>query len=275
MTHTTKAQDGFAHIMLLLAAVVLVGVGGVGYYVFTKQKSSSSSMSPIVSSAANKEVNDACNKQLSDKDFCKFASNWQVLENYKSTLVSTSKTGTTTMNMETDGADKTKAVTFQDGKEISAFITIGKTFYTKDEADGSWTKFTDDSITQPSTKIKDEVKITDFKESKAETDKTQYKKIGKEACDKLTCFKYQIIDPKTPTSEQFVWFDTRDYVMRRWLTKDIEGTTDMKLSYDKVAISAPSPIKSTTTSSSQAAELKKQIDDAMDSMNTTDTTVTN
>lgn len=272
MTHNTKAQDGFAHIMIVLAAVVLVGVGGVGYYVLTKQKNTSSSLSPVVSSAANKESNDACNKQLKDKDFCKFASNWKVLENYKSTIVSTSKTGTTTMNMETDGADKTKAVTSQDGKEISAFITIGKTFYMKDEADGSWTKFTDDSIAQPSTKSKDTMKIANFKDAITETNKTQYKKIGKEACDKFTCFKYQIIDPKTPASEQFVWFDTHDYIMRRWLTKDTAGTTDMKLSYENVTISVPSPIKSATTGGSQAAELKKQIEDAM---NTTDTTVTN
>ena len=152
MKKQLKHESGFAHLMAVLVIVVLAAIGGIGYVVMNKQKDKSSTGSNIVQSAvSNKAITDACNKELNDKDFCKFASNWSQLSNYKTTISSTSAEGTTVMVAETENADKSKVATSTNGKEAAAYVTLGKDFYTKDEADNTWTKFTDDSTTKPVT----------------------------------------------------------------------------------------------------------------------------
>ena len=264
MPKISKDQNGIAHIMIVVVLVLVAAIGGVGYYVSTKNKDSSgkSSVSKELS-ASTKALDDACNKSLSDKDFCKFASNWSELTNYKSTVSTSSPEGTTVMTAETENSDKSRVVTKINGKESAAYVIIGKDFYTKDEADGAWTKYTDDSTTKPvTTNIKEDVKVSDFT-NEAETSKTKYKKIGKEACQNLTCFKYQIIDSSDLKTEQFVWFDTKDFLLRRTTTKSADGTTDMILSYGNVKVSAPSPVKSSTSATQSAADAQKQMEAAM------------
>jgi len=271
MLKINKNQSGMAHMMIIAVVVVLAAVGGVGYYVMNKNKDSAKPAVSKEQAASNKALTDACNKELNDKDFCKFASNWSALTNYKSTITTTSPEGTTVIVAETENADKSKVTTSVGGKESAAYVTIGKDFYTKDEADGAWTKFTDDTKSTPvSTNVKDDVKISDFS-NEAETAKTQYKKIGKEACGNLTCFKYQIIDSSDTATEQFVWFDTHDYLLRRTTTKSADGTSDMTLSYGGVSVSAPTPVKSSTSTSAQAADAQKQMEDAINAMGASST----
>lgn len=271
MINKSKRQGGFAHMMILVVVVVLAAVGGVGYYVMSKQKDSSSSSSK--STVSDKAVADACNKSLNDKDFCKFASNWKGLEHYKTVITSTTGGVNSTMVMEVENEDKSKMTMTDNGKETAAYITIGKDNYTKDLTDGKWTKYTSAPTTDTDkVDIKDDIDVTDFDTT---TDKTEYKKIGKEACDNLTCFKYQIVDPEQPKLEQFIWFDTKDYLLRRLTTKEGADLTDMKMSYDKVSISAPSPIKTADESSAAPtqAEYEAMIN-AMNSQISTDETAT-
>lgn len=257
-----KSESGFAPVMMLVIVVVLVAVGGAGYYVYNKNKDKNSSSSTTPAQAAsNKAVNDACNTALKDKDFCKFASNWEGLTNYKTTITSNGAEGTSTMVLETENSDKTRMTTSTGGKETAAYVTIGNDSYIKDEADGSWTKFTNDSATSNTPDIKGDIKVSDF--SAAELAKTQYKKIGKEACGKLTCLKYQIVENDTPTTETFIWFDTKDFLLRRITTKEGADTSEMTMSYDKVSISTPSPVKSSSSSSDNSIPSQAEIDAAM------------
>ena len=265
MSHQIKTEGGFAHVMIIMMVVVLAAIGGIGYMVMNKNKAvtaKTGSKSVVV----DKAIADECNKQLKDKDFCKFASNYKGLETYKTTITSTSAEGTATMNMSADGPDKTSISSLTDGKESSAFITIGKTSYTKNIADGSWTSFTNDAKTTETAEIKDDIKIDDFSNAEtSESNKTQYKKVGKEACGSLTCFKYQITDTTNKPSEDYIWFDTKDFMLRRWSSKTAEGTTTMTFSYDNVKINVPSPIKETTTASGNDATMQAEIDAAMKS----------
>ncbi len=256
--------------MIVVVLVLVAAIGGVGYYVSTKNKGSSGKSAVSKELAAStKALDDACNKSLNDKDFCKFASNWSELTNYKSIISTSSPEGTTIMTAETENSDKSRVVTKTNEKETASYIIIGKDFYTKDEADGAWTKFTDDSITKPVTNnIKDDVKVSDIT-NEAETSKIKYKKIGKEACQNLTCYKYQIIDSADLKTEQFVWFDTKDFLLRRTTTKSADGSMDMVLSYGNVKVSAPTPVKSTSSSSQSAAEAQKQIEESMKAIETT------
>src|SRR6185503_19808218 len=70
-----------------------------------------------------------------------------------------------------------------------------------------------------------------------------YKSLGKEACGKLTCFKYQVFDKTQTASSQFVWFDTKDYRMQRYQMSDGKDTTDMTITYQTVKITQPSPVQ--------------------------------
>lgn len=259
-----NTEGGFAHLMLIVAVVVIAAIGGIGYVVMSKQKAKDSGTTATSQSAvSDKVVADACNKHLNDKDFCKFASYWKGLDNYKSTLTSTSAEGTSTIYLESESSDKSSMSTKLDGKETSAFITIGKTFYTKDLADGSWTSYTNDTKATEIVDVKEDIKINDFSSDTTADSNIKYKKIGKEACGKLTCFKYHITDSADTKTEQFIWFDTKDFQLRRWLSKSAEGSTDMTISYDKVKITAPSPVKTSSTSTGDAAAMQAELDAAM------------
>lgn len=240
-------QRGAGH-LIIVVIVVLAVVAGAGYLVYSKQnkKSDTAETASLANIASSKEVQDACLDELDDKDFCKFASNWAGTEgSYTSTITTENSDGKSVMVIKAESDKKTSSVTTVNGTETAAYIGIDSTFYIKDYTDGKWTKYVnDDSVSSSQTSIKDDFNVDEFTSSDAESDSTvTYKKIGKEACGSLTCFKYQIIDTTAPDSEQFIWFDDDHYVMRRLSTKDSTGSFDMVITYGKVTVSAPSPTK--------------------------------
>jgi outer membrane lipoprotein-sorting protein len=228
-------QNGIAHLMLILVVIVIAGVGGAGYYVWNKQKDSSGS---AAQSAAQKVAEAECKKEIDDKDFCKFVSNVNFDEDYKATISTVSPEGTSVMSMESS-KDDMKVVTTVNGAEVSAFITIGNASYMKNIADNTWTKYVSET-TATTDEIADDVTLDIDEEILA--DNTKYEKVGKEACGSLNCFKYKITDTEDATSEQFVWFDDKDYKLRRYTFKNAEGSSDMVYSYESVNITEPSPI---------------------------------
>jgi outer membrane lipoprotein-sorting protein len=120
-------------------------------------------------------------------------------------------------------------------------ITIDKTVYTK--AGDTWYKQTAESTDKNTT---DDFKI-DFEdpedESTPEEDKTTYKSLGKEACGNLNCFKYEVIDPEQADQKNFIWFDDKDYQLRRSRTETPDGASEMTFEYDNVNIGEPSPVQ--------------------------------
>jgi hypothetical protein len=241
-----KHQSGVAHLVIILVVVVLAVVGGAGYVVLSKNKDKISDASTkLIDTAASKQLNSACIKEIDDKDFCRFASNWSLATNYTTVITTKGADGTNVMKLETESSDKTSMTTTTDGKETAAYITIGKTSYTKDYTDNKWTKYTStDTDSSADTDVKSEIKIDDFTDSDTSTvAKTEYKKIGKEACGNLTCFKYQIIDPDDQMNTQFIWFDDEDYLLRKYTGNTIDETFEMVLSYTKVTVKEPSPVK--------------------------------
>lgn len=242
-------RGGLSPIIIIVVVVVLAAVGYAGWRVFSKKKSttgngSSSSVSAPATTAADKQLEDACMKEVNDKNLCKFASHFTLTTAYTMNYTTVDSSGTTTGTFSTDGKNNSTMTTKQDGKETAAFISLNKDSYVKDEASGVWTKYsaqpsqtTPETNTNPSSDIKiDSKDITD-------NNKTSYKNLGKEGCGKLTCFKYQVIDTTTPNTTQYIWFDDHDYQMRRWYSKDENGSNDMTLTYQAVNITAPSPVK--------------------------------
>lgn len=229
-------QRGIAHIGIILVVLILAVAGGAYYFVSKANKEKNDSPPQ---SAASKEVQDACNKAYDDKDFCRFVSSWKFGGEMKMTWT-TPEDGSVSI-IETDGSGNTRMTTTQDGSESYAAITIGKTTYIKNPDQNNWMKYE-----TPDTDSADDV-VGDFEseldfDSEITKDTTKITKQAKEACGNLTCFKYVITDTNAPGEETTVWFDDKDYLLRRMATKNSDGESTMTVEYEVADITAPSPV---------------------------------
>ena len=222
-----KGNRGLAPVVLILLVVVILGaIGFVGWRVMNSKNSNS--VTDTVKQAVTK-----CT--YSDKDLCKFITNFKANKFYTVKSTSTSSGTTTNMTMQYVAPDKTYLK--MDGEGSYEIIVIDKTTYTK--AGNTWYK----SVAKPNSNTPD-TKV-DFDEPKDDTTAQEtYKKIGEEACGNLKCFKYEVIDKNNTTTKEFIWFDTKDYQLRKTRSEgpgaDVSEST---FSYDKVTINEPSPVK--------------------------------
>lgn len=238
MTNKSPDQRGLAHLALILVVLAVVGViGFTGYKVLGGKDKDSSVAGTVTDKAIQEAAKAECDK-INDDDLCKFYTKYKTHTNYR--MVSKDSKGTES-TIEIDGENSYMKMGGETQFEI---ISIGKTTYTK--AGDTWYKKTEANPQAPKT---DDFKV-DLDEPAEETekdvpeDKTVYKKIGKEACGNLQCFKYQIIDPEAqPTDKQFIWFDDKDYQMRRFTVESADGVNDTTFEYAGVTVKVPSPAK--------------------------------
>jgi hypothetical protein len=232
-------QQGIAHLgLILVLVVVLGGVGFAGYKVFSKNKDGGSSENSAVAKAA---LETACKE--TDKLICKFMSSYKS-NKYYTVNSKTTADGTTTQSMYQAEGDKKFHMTAS-GDTPYEMIVIDKDTYTK-AANGTWWKQT----TKPEVTPKADNKF-DFDDNtddsgtdKTPEDKTTYKNLGTEACGSLTCHKYQVLSSSSPEDKEYIWFDTKDYQLRRTLSEGKDGSvSDSTYSYEKISIKVPSPVK--------------------------------
>lgn len=232
----SSVQKGFAPILIIIAVAV---VGAIGGYLLLGKSGKAPSIPGVPSGVT---LNPNC--KYNDPDLCKFVNNFKEIKNFGSKSTSTEKSGGKfEATFETSGQDKTRMVYTQDGKENYNIITIADTTYTKDYSDNKWWKQKQPKETpkpnEKTTNIQDEIAKTEQPE-----DKTTYKKVGMEACDSRQCFKYQIIDPANTDSTEYIWFDNKEYLMRKTRSEGKDGSvTETTVYYDNINITAPSPTK--------------------------------
>lgn len=238
MKRLSQNQHGLGHVLIIiLAVVVLGGIGFAGYRVINKDKKSvADTAASAVSNAVKQAALKDCEKE-NDKDICKFYAKWELNQNFSMTTVT--EAGDTTL-YEIDGENTHMK---SSGGDIQyEMITIGKVTYTK--AGDKWYKQAEveTGTTTPTPDPKPE--ITDPKEDTTteEGPKTEYKLIGKEACGKLTCFKYQIIYSDAPETKEYIWFDDKDYLTRKSRSETPEGFSESTYEYNKVSVKEPSPV---------------------------------
>jgi outer membrane lipoprotein-sorting protein len=241
-------DHGIAHVAAIgLIAVVVAVVGFAGWRVMEKNKDGSSKNSSVAT-AEMKQIEQECNKELGDKDFCRFASSYNLETSYKMIVNTSGAEGPSVTEIEVDAKGNSSMISKEGDKETGGFITLDKVTYFKDVDSGTWYKMpsSDTSSEEPENPLSESKSVVDdFK-----GDKSTFKKIGKEKCGNLNCFKYQITESESPNTEQFVWFDDKDYMLRRWMTKEGAEISDMTVSYGSVNIKAPSPVKDYSTQSS-------------------------
>lgn len=234
-----KDQRGIAHLVEIVIIGVLV-LGGIGFIAWRVM---SANQAGTGQSAELKKALESAKCDYSDKDLCKFFVSYRDLADTKvsSTQVAEGKTTSSTYE-STDKGKKYHMIMQVEGSPYEV-IGIDNTIYTKDQSDGKWWKQTIEPAKESD--YKGDYNYNFQEPAATETpDKTSYKKIGTEACGNLTCFKYQIIDPNSTDIKQYMWFDNKDYQMRRYRTENNDGSsTDQTFSYAKVTINVPSPTK--------------------------------
>lgn len=239
MNKSLRNQRGVGHLGLIVAVLVVVAAGAGGWYVYNKnQNKPSNSLDASVQEAIK---NAKC--EYDDKDLCKFFSGWKAQQAHTYTSTTTQADGAKTTSL-VKSENSSKFYMKLDGATSYEIIQIGDVTYTR-AADGTWWK-----QTLPKTDV-DKYKAqaqTDLEEPATDTSnnsgsKVQYKKIGKEKCGDATCFKYQTIDPSDTKTTSYLWFDDQDYQLRRMQTTSSDHTWDSTYTYEKVSVTAPTPVK--------------------------------
>lgn len=231
-----KQKGSKTPVIIIGAAILAVILGAVGFF-FLKD-----SIFPA-KGLTGQVLNSNC--KLNDKDLCKFVSSFTGLDNMSAKSVTTIGGKKTESSIEIQGTDKSHITSSTGGKEESNYIAIGNTTYMKDYTDNKWWKSTIETKDNAS-KEKTDWKTEFEKSVNDSTDKTTYKRIAKEACGSLTCLKYQVIDPANTGSTEYIWFDTKNYALRKTRSEAKDVITETTFSYDKINIVAPSPVKEMT-----------------------------
>lgn len=231
-----SSQNGFVHIIAIVAAVILVGgLGYVGYRTFSNNGLGGSSADRVARIMATKE----CMDEYDDADLCKFLNSWNDNQKVKIVTSSTIEGQTNTSTVTVDGDKSHMKI---EGEIAMETITIGDTYYTK--AGDFWWKQTTPKAEDTNTSVG--LDDYDFKEPNEETeekDLTKFVKSGKEACGDKNCFKYQIVDPENVETTEYIWFDDKEYLIRKSLSEGAESRSESVFSYEGISIAAPSSVK--------------------------------
>ena len=236
-------KKGFAPILVVV--LVVVAIAGVAGYMFMSNKGES--VLPKVNIPGVKTVLDSKCK-FNDAELCKYVNKAMTQDmsklNYTIKTASTDPEGNiSNSEMKMDNKGNSQIVSSDKEKETSNIIVMGNITYMKDYTDGKWFKMENES--EDNQEMGEMPNMESMKEEfEKQQENIEYKKIGKEACGTLNCFKYQIIDPTLTDSVQYIYFDDREYLMRKMSTQDQSGYTyEMIFEYGPVTITTPSPVK--------------------------------
>ena len=236
-------KKGFAPI--LVVALVVVVIAGVAGYIFMSNKGESA-LPKVNIPGVKTALNSKC--KFNDAELCKYINKGMAQDmsklNYTIKTTSTDPEGKISNGeMKMDNKGNSQIVSSEKGKETSNIIVMGNITYMKDFTDNKWFKMENES--EDGQEMGDMPNMESIKEEfEKQQENIEYKKIGKEACGTLTCFKYQIIDPTLTDTTQYIYFDDREYLMRKMSTKDQSGYSyEMIFEYGPVTITAPSPVK--------------------------------
>lgn len=215
-------------VFIIVAIIVLVGATFVlnGFFSFK-----------------GKSLETQC--KYDDKDFCKFMANSMNSKSYSIKMTSMGHDGKSENLIESSGDGSTHKIVWVNGGETYNIISIGNTTYTKDYIDNTWLKQTLIPVTPEDTLSKTTIDFKDVFDINisAVISNGQYKKVGKEPCGELICFKYELTDIEDKRTKQFIWFDDNQYLTIKIRKEDPATNIELEYSYKNISIKAPSPVK--------------------------------
>lgn len=225
-------------LIIVLAVVGIVGVAGVGFMLYQNKDSNNNG---VTTQIKNKFANIKC--EYSDKDLCKFFAGYKERNSYKVNMTTTSSEGGNIQSeIQVENQDRMHSK-MTGGAYGFETVMIGKDYYTK--AGDVWYKQTLDDTKYEAKKSETEGGVESFKEPIKDgvNEGMSYKKAGKEACGNLQCFKYQVISVENTGSTHYIWFDTKDYLLRKMAVEQADGKMEMEFEYTAVRVETPSPVK--------------------------------
>jgi len=233
-------------IAVIVSVIVVIVAAIVGYIMMKKGGSPLSQIK--IPGISNLVLNPNC--KLNDPELCRYVNRTMTGDFYKSGFsgktVTTEKTGKKHESLfEMAGEGKSHFLSYEDGKESANIISIDGTTYTKDYTDNKWwmLKKVESEGTEKTNTVEDLKKQFSTQTKEAE-DKTTYKKIGKEACGQYACFKYEVLIADMAGVKEYLYFDDREYLMRKMRVENQDGSvSETSFDYKTVTISAPSPVK--------------------------------
>lgn len=187
-----------------------------------------------------------------DVDLCKFINRLKKADYFNGNF---SGINTTTIegrvlksSWKINDANASELTNMEDGAVVFQIITLGTTVYVRDFIEGGWWKqevasTKDQAITLDAYDPKQLKKrsIADISQKMARSDFIFQKK---EACGNRVCFQYQIKDPAVPGVQEYIYFDTKEYILRKTRLEEPNGTlTEMEYDYQKVIIRPPDQAK--------------------------------
>ncbi|MCL5093834.1 MAG: hypothetical protein M1355_01775 [Patescibacteria group bacterium] len=220
---------------LLVIILFILAVLGVGGYFGYKQ---------VTAYLAQKAILAQC--KYKDATICRHLYNLKEIKYMSAKSAMTDKSGKKSEYAYDMNGDRYHTIATENGKEIFNTIAIADKVYMKDYSDNKWWMSKNNKDVE---KNFDEFE-PDYQVEENDT-KTQiaYKYIGKEKVNGVNCYKYQVSDPNNKDmTEDLIWFDTKDYLLRKMSSKDKDGNTyEETFSYNKVEINEPSPVKEATS----------------------------
>ncbi|MFA5135809.1 MAG: hypothetical protein WC489_00270 [Patescibacteria group bacterium] len=232
--------------------LIYIGVGmlimvGIGFFVFGRNKQAG--IMPKLPGSNSSELILDC--PLNDDELCRYMDKTTKMaadlkSGYTGSSVTIDSAGTKTESAWEIAGDRTHFVTKENGKEISNMITIGNVTYTKDMVDGTWMKFVlkTEGEKTPLAGFDPEELMSQFADTVQTDDALVYKAMGKEVCGSLTCFKYQVVNQMIADPKQYIYFDDKEYIMRKMRMEFANGmVTESTFEFKKVTIEEPSLIK--------------------------------
>lgn len=223
------------HVLALIILCVLV----IGAAVFTGARRIAD-----INRRASLDTETACFEQVDDADLCRFvaASQNSGFSNYKSVTTETAENSLSITTHEVEKPDHMRSVTTSGSEEISAYTMIAADAYVKDYSDGVWAVYTDPDYQPEGASL--EYDFAAYDSPDAVEFRDNYQRAGHEPCGQLTCYKYKVFDPEDPDTLTFLWFDDKDYLIRRLQSTGGGNSINIEYSYLPITIEPPYPTKS-------------------------------
>lgn len=223
----------------ILAAVVIITVIVIGA-IFTASKRIFN-----MGQLSKMDSFDACQKLVNEEALCHFASKQaESSKNYVLTSTLSSEQATTVTTLEAENSDRMKSLTLSGLQEVDAYVVIDATTYVKDYEDDKWAMYTDSEF-EPSQSNGNFDFTSETSQDVVEL-RDNYEFETMEKCNDLNCYKYKVKSTDDPEAVTYVWFDDKEYKLRRIMNVTDEATTNSQVEYKEVKITAPSPTKEVT-----------------------------
>jgi outer membrane lipoprotein-sorting protein len=248
MKKIAKAEKGLSSILITAIIVVILAVAGVVIWQVTKKSPTSNTAATntaSTTSAANANISSACLKIFNDDKLCAFAEHTDIETiEYVATGTAVNGSGTSgSFTVQHDSSNNSSIVYTTSSKQLSEINFDGAT-YVQNGSGTTWYEYTT-SNQASAAGIPNPVSSFELKFNTGNGNGYTAIKDGTAPCGNLTCYKYQVKVASSPDTTQYVWFDTKDYLLREFSYNDSSTgiSADINFSYQSVKIAAPSPVQ--------------------------------